>query len=167
MTDPEKEEAADASGPVAPAVEAPAPADEPSAPPVRSRGPEYEFSDQQNELVGALATKMTFVGTMMIVFGVLLDVLGLVSITILHLAPTSGAAITNVVAGAALLCVGFWTRGAALGFQKIVDTEGSDVSNLMSALAELFRIYSLQRVLFLFTSALAVLGIVYYVLATP
>ena len=167
MTDVETTEAdVESSGPVAAAVE-PVPPDEPSAPSAK-RGPsEYEFSDRQNELVGALAGKMSFVGTMMIVFGILLDLGGLVSILLLHLAPTSGAALTNVIAGAALLCVGFWTRGAAVHFQRIVDTEGSDVSNLMTALEELFRIYSLQRVLFLFTSVLAVLAIVIHVISTP
>lgn len=126
---------------------------------------EYEFGAKQNELVAALAGRMTFVGTMMIVFGVLVDLIGLVSILVLHLAPTSGAALTNIVAGAALLCVGFWTRGAAESFQRIVDTQGNDVSNLMIALEELFRIYSLQRILFLFTSALAVGAVVLHLLA--
>ena len=167
MTELENERLADASGPVAPAVEAPVPDAEPTAPSVRRGGPEYEFSDKQNELVGALAAKMAFVGTTMIVFGILLDLGALVSIVALHLAPTSGAALTNVIAGAALFCVGFWTRGASVHFQRIVDTEGSDVSNLMTALEELFRIYSLQRVLFLFTSVLAVLATVIHFIAPP
>lgn len=177
MTEPEKEPAvsidSDASVPVAPAVEASVPDVAPSGPgsspalPVKRGAPEYEFTEKQNDLVGALAAKMTFVGTMMIVFGALLDLIGLVSILLLHHAPTSGVAVTNIVAGAALFCVGFWTRGAAVRFQQIVDTEGSDVTNLMSALEELFRIYSLQRVLFLFTSALAVVAIVGYIIATP
>lgn len=137
--------------------------------PARSLPPpkEYEFGEKQNELVGALAGRMAFVGAMMIVFGILLDVLGLIGILVLHLAPTSGGALTNIVAGATLLCVGFWTRGAAERFQRIVDTEGKDVSNLMIALEELFRIYSLQRILFIFTSALAVAAVLLHLLTAP
>lgn len=137
--------------------------------PVRSVPPpiEYEFGQKQNELVGALAGRMSFVGTMMIVFGVLLDVLGLISIFVLHIQETGAGALWNIIAGASLLAVGFWTRGAAERFQRIVDTEGKDVSNLMIALEELFRIYSLQRILFIFTSALAVGGTLLYLLTKP
>lgn len=156
----EKEETAKTEAKSAPELE---------SEPAKSLPPpqEYEFGQKQNELVGALAGRMAFVGTMMIVFGVLLDVLGLISIFVLHIQETGAGALWNIVAGASLLAVGFWTRGAAERFQRIVDTEGKDVSNLMIALEELFRIYSLQRYLFIFTSALAVGGTLLYLLTKP
>jgi len=52
------------------------------------------------------------------------------------------------------------TRRAASAFQKIVDTKGSDISHLMTALGELKKAYGLQRTLilivfFLFVAAVA------------
>jgi hypothetical protein len=55
--------------------------------------------------------------------------------------------------------VGIWLRGASKSIKAIATTEGSDISNLMTAMAELKKVYSLQRVLILV--ALGILAIAF------
>jgi len=105
---------------------------------------EYEFSPTQNEIIEDLARKMRFVGLMGIILG-LVSLLG--GVAGLFTAKEA-AGLTSVVQGLMLLVVGVWTRSAAGGFQTIVDTQGSDIANLMGALNHLRRIYSLQRIVF-------------------
>jgi hypothetical protein len=54
-----------------------------------------------------------------------------------------GIALSNAVNGLLYLLIGAWTRSAARSFKKIVDTQGSDISHLMEALASLNKMYSL------------------------
>ena len=41
------------------------------------------------------------------------------------------------------LLLGIWTRSAAASFQKIVDTQGNDIRNLMEGMGALHSMYSL------------------------
>ena len=54
-----------------------------------------------------------------------------------------GVAIFSAVNFLIYLLVGVWTREAAGSFRKIVDTQGNDMSHLMSALAALNKMYTL------------------------
>ena len=97
--------------------------------------PEYEFSPQQNEVFGGLASAMKFVGICLII------------VAILHgLAVTRGNA-GALVSGFIYFFIGIWTIGAAGSFRKIVDTQGRDITNLMAAITSLRSLYHLQRVL--------------------
>ena len=60
--------------------------------------------------------------------------------------------------GGLWVVVGWWLRGSAESFQRIVDTKGSDVSHLMRAVSELDRTYALQRLYFVIVGALCLLA---------
>ena len=69
-----------------------------------------------------------------------------------------GVAIFSGVTGLIFLLQGVWTRSSAGSFQKIVDTQGNDVSNLMNGLGSLNRMYSLLYTLLLLTLLLGLIG---------
>ena len=160
-----------------------------------SSSPQYEFTQEQNTLVGRLASTMRFVGAFSVAFGVvglLITVLVIVAIyrdrlpagwadkikeyqqaareklpedaraQVEQYTPDKlpannhlwGIAIYAGVTGVFFLLLGVWTRSAGGSFQKIVDTRGSDVTNLMSALASLQSMYGLLQLLLV----LALLG---------
>ena len=97
---------------------------------------EYEFSRSQNELIKHLADKMRFVAYFMIAAGVIGSLGGLVSLQ------RGGAA--NIISAVVYILIGVWTNSASSAFRRIVDTQGKDIENLMGALAELRKLYTLQ-----------------------
>lgn len=120
---------------------------------------EYEFNEIENGGFRDLASKMRFVGLMSVIFGVLLMVLGLATLL------TGGAGgVGSIVQGLFAMFVGIWTRSAAGAFQRIVDTEGNDIGNLMHAVGELRRIYGLQRVLLIIALVFFALGVILFFL---
>lgn len=139
------------------------------APNQGASGGEYEFSDADNHVIGDLASKMRFVGLMGIIFGVVLVLGGLAACA--GGSKTVGNGIGNFLQGILAILVGVWTRSAAGAFQRIVDTQGNDVFNLMAALTELRRIYGLQRILLIIVLALIVLliplGFLFFARASP
>lgn len=96
----------------------------------------YEFDQSQNSLIRDLAQKMRFVGYFLIALGVLLLIGGIISVR-------SGE-IGGIINGVIQILIGFWTHKAASSFQRIVDTQGSDITNLMGALGELRNLYNFQ-----------------------
>lgn len=96
----------------------------------------YEFDQTQNQLIRDLAQKMRFVSYFLIALGVLLVIDGIVSIR--------RGEIGGIISGVVQIVIGFWTSKAASSFQRIVDTQGSDMENLMGALGELRKLYTLQ-----------------------
>ena len=65
-----------------------------------------------------------------------------------------GVAIFCGVTGVFFLLQGVWTRSSAASFQKIVDTRGNDITNLMNAVGALRTMYGLLYLLL----AVALLG---------
>lgn len=102
----------------------------------------YEFSSSQNELIGDLAKKMNFVGILMMASGVISLIVGIITL----FAAFSGGAFdfSSIVNGVLLLLIGLWTRNAAQAFRRVVETTGTDIENLMGALGELRKLYTLQ-----------------------
>lgn len=96
----------------------------------------YEFDQTQNQLIRDLAQKMRFVSYFLIALGVLLVIDGIVSI--------AKGEIGGIITGVVQIFIGLWTRKAASSFQLIVDTQGSDMENLIGALGELRKLYTLQ-----------------------
>jgi hypothetical protein len=127
--------------------------------------PQYEFTENQNKVLSDLAAKMRLVGLFLVLVGlvsflltaaVLLfiwkdrlpaDVVAKIPEDAYKLLPPSnqlwGIAIYSGVAGLIFLLFGMWTRFAASGFQKIVDTKGHDIEHLMGAVGSLHSMYSL------------------------
>ena len=75
-----------------------------------------------------------------------------------------GVTIAFAVNGLIFLLMGVWTRSAAHHFQKIVDTQGHDISLLMQALGALNRMYTLIYTLIVlgFLAILIALGLYLY-----
>src|SRR5262249_34751629 len=75
-----------------------------------------------------------------------------------------GFVLNTAVVGLFYLLVGTWTRSAGGEFQKIVDTQGRDISHLMSALSSLHNMYALVYMLLVVTLMMGVvaLGLVLY-----
>ena len=96
----------------------------------------YEFDQTQNQLIRDLAQKMRFVSYFLIALGVLLVIAGIISIR--------RGEIGGIINGVVQILIGLWTSKAASSFQRIVDTQGSDMENLMGALGELRKLYTLQ-----------------------
>lgn len=144
----------------------------------------YEFSGDQNKVIGSLAGKMRFVGLFAVVLGVVYLILALLVVGAVYrdripadwksktkdylekareklpedvrkqadqysldnLPPNNhlwGIAISTGASGLFYLLLGVWTRSAGGAFQKIVDTRGSDIKNLMDGLGSLHHMYSL------------------------
>jgi len=134
---------------------------------------QFEFDDNQNRLIGDLARKMSLVGFVIVLFGALQMVHGVmtlwtsrnpdrivaaakdagVSATQLEaiervasgglLSPLAISAMSFALTGLLLVVVGVWTQQAATGFRGIVRTRGEDIRRLMAALAALHKKYSL------------------------
>ena len=126
----------------------------------------YEFDSPQEVVIRELAGTMQFVGTVSIVLAVVLWIIGIVTMFAGNL-----AGLGQVMQGVLLVFIGAWTRSAARSFQLVVDTKGSDIPNLMNALGELSRLYTLQRwlmilALVLFVGAF-VLGVAAALMLSP
>ncbi len=106
---------------------------------------EYEFSERHNRSFSALARRMLTVGGAQIVVGVVYVAIALLGLaTGQPLRAASGATI-----GVVILLIGVWTMQASRHVSEIVSTTGSDITHLMRAVAELTRLYSFQRLVFL------------------
>jgi hypothetical protein len=122
---------------------------------------EYEFSSSQNELIGDLAKKMTFVATLSIVVGIVVLIAGIITLIAAFVEPIRfPEAINALIQGIFFLLIGTWTRKAGLEFKRIVTTAGSDIENLMGALGELRKLYTLQYWLVILLLTFIILGIV-------
>lgn len=107
----------------------------------------YEFSQEQNVVVGGLAKKMKFVGIFGILIGVVYLLTGLINKTNL------GVGIVNII-------IGIWTINAARSFQLVVDTQGNDIKNLMDALGELKKLFNLQYWIYIIAIVIITLAVI-------
>lgn len=112
----------------------------------------YEFDQTQNQLFKDLAQKMRFVSYFLIALGVLLLVVGILNLT--------RGGFGSIINGAVQVIIGYWTTRAAAAFQRIVTTEGSDIVNLMGALGELRKLYTLQYWLILIALIFSIVAII-------
>ena len=137
--------------------------------------PQYEFTADQNSLIGSLGSKMKGVGAFFIIVGVLhLLVTGLIIAAIyrnnlppdvmanvpaevkakLETLPPQhhlwGFAANAGISSLLYLCLGGWTRGAGASFRKISATENNDISHLMNGLGSLNSMYGLIYTLLVF-----------------
>jgi len=109
---------------------------------------QYEFSEKENILVGSLAKKMKFVGIFGIIFGILEILQGIFSDK------------TAIVQGLISIIIGIWTTKASESFQKIVDTQGNDISYLLGALDQLKKLFSLQYWTYLIGAIIIIITII-------
>ena len=115
----------------------------------------YEFDSSQEVVIRDLAGSMQFVGTVSIVVAVVMWLAGIATMFM-----GNPAGLAQIVQGVLMVFIGVWTRSSARSFQLVVDTKGSDIPNLMNALGELRRLYSLQKWLMIVMLVLFVLAFV-------
>jgi hypothetical protein len=117
---------------------------------------QFEFTGDQNQLIGSLGGKMRLVGLVMVIMGfctlfmaVLIAVGGQSEAKLKELPPATFWSIVGyyAIAGLFYLMLGSWTRSAGGSFQQIVSTRGQDIGRLMDALGSLHKIYSVIYVL--------------------
>jgi hypothetical protein len=94
---------------------------------------EYEFSEQESRLIARLARKMRFVGLFALAIGILVVGFGAIF-------GNAG----SIISGALYALIGIWTHRASVSFRHVADTRGRDISNLMHALHDLQRLYTVQ-----------------------
>ena len=115
----------------------------------------YEFNTSQNEIFRDLAKKMHFVGLLLLISGIISLIIGILvtfnlsSLQTEDISLSSG--INGILQGVFLLLIGIWTRKAAVSFSSIVKTTNNDIENLMSAMSELRKLYTLQYFLAIIT----------------
>ncbi|WP_421657012.1 DUF5362 family protein [Leptothermofonsia sp. ETS-13] len=112
----------------------------------------YEFNDSQNGLIKDLSQKMRFVGYFSMVVGILAIIGGLFAFT--------RGGLSSLIQGVIAIVIGLWTLNAANAFKLIVDTQGNDVENLMGALGELRKLYTLQYWLLIIAIIFIALGLI-------
>ena len=98
--------------------------------------PTYEFTQKQNNLLGALAVRMRLVGAGLLVVAGLLLVIAVFG-------RVDGPALLSVLA-VVLGFIGFWSMRSSAEIRSIVRTTGADIPHLMRALTELRKLYEVQ-----------------------
>jgi hypothetical protein len=141
----------------------------------------HEFTGEQNDLIGRLASKMSVVGLVSILFGVvyLLSAVLLLGFVFQDRLPAEvvskipdevrskvpstnylwGVIAQTLLAGVIFLLIGLWTRSSGSSFREIVATTGRDIAHLMSALSSLHKMYSLVYTLIIVTLIVVVVAI--------
>jgi hypothetical protein len=109
-------------------------------------GAAYEFTAAQNELLQNLSKKMRFIGGTLVVIALIYIAAGVFPFTRSAIPGWYGVVSIcgDFIAGALFLALGIFTIKAASSIRLIVETEGSDIKNLMDALAFLLRNYRIQ-----------------------
>ena len=95
---------------------------------------------------------MRFVSYFLIGLGILVAIGGLVLI--------ARGGLGNIIQGIVQIVIGVWTNKAASAFKQIVNTQGNDIENLMSALGELRKLYTLQYWLYIVALIFVAIGLV-------
>ena len=106
----------------------------------------YEFTDEENKVFHQLSSSMKFVGGVLVVLGVI----GLFEV----LQGDYGEVFDGVVQ----LVVGILTIIASKPIQKIVDTEGDDITHLMNAMKVLLKLYNIKK--YVYISVMVVIGLI-------
>jgi hypothetical protein len=125
------------------------------------QGTQYEFTPEQNETIRTVSSRMRWVGAFLIAIGVAAAVLGLLSLS------EGGIAIVTLVQAVIYILIGVWTTSAARSFALIVQTSGSDLSNLMNGFEALKKLYTLQFWLVIAGLVILVLGAIFGLFGEP
>lgn len=121
--------------------------------------PRYEFDANQNRLIADLASGLRIVGLVSLVFGIV-SIVGCVAVVseVIRSPRMIGAGVLLVVATLIYISLGWWLRRAGHSFEKIVRTTGRDIENLMGALNDLRKSFSLVRAIIIIYAVLIIIG---------
>ena len=133
----------------------------PDLPPIKEyKSQQYEFSDEHNRQISALADAMRVTSSLMLLAGLAFAVLAALTVTqVVNSGGNYGPALGLCAAALLCLCVGFWTGGAATSFRKIAETKNEDGWHLMNAVGSLRAMYGLLRTLIFGALVLTVVGL--------
>jgi hypothetical protein len=112
----------------------------------------YEFTEEQNRVIGSLASSMGWVSAIIVIVGLLQLVVGI--------AQVSKGGIAAIAQAAVYFVVGWLTHKASKEFREITTSEGNDVGHLMDALGALRVLYRIQVIVILVAVTLVFLAIV-------
>jgi uncharacterized membrane protein YvbJ len=112
----------------------------------------YEFTEEQNRVIGSLASSMGWVSAILVIFGLLQLVVGI--------AKVSKGGIAAIVQAVVLLVMAWLTHKASKEFREITTSEGNDMGHLMDALEALRKLYRIQVILIVVAVAVVFLAIV-------
>ena len=112
---------------------------------------EYEFSQEQQRIIGGVGSSMRIVGLVLLVVGGLCALIAVLS-------GNNGQSGTSLVGsgiqGMLALTIGTFTWNAGSAFRRIVSTQGNDLEHLMEAMGDLGSLYRLQLVVWVITMLL-------------
>lgn len=134
------------------------------APPVQPPAPQgqYEFTADQNVVIGKLASRMRLAGIVQVVFGAL-QLVGNCGMStgegsMKFSSTASPIYLVLIVAGALLIA-------ASVSFKRIVDTEGRDISHLMEALGRFSTSILVQLIAYIILGLLLLLALIFLIVA--
>ena len=113
---------------------------------------EYEFNQEENEVLARLAFTMKWTGVMVLIYTVLSAVHVIIVYAQVRLLFASlpfmfkfmvFSLAAQLVVSVGYFLVGIWTNRGGDAFRRVVDTKGNDLTHLMVALEQLRRVYSL------------------------
>lgn len=119
----------------------------------------HKFSRAEQDIIYELASKMKYVGIFNLIS---VGILGLIGLIMLFVKPIIGVIY--------LLCVipgvfmGIWTMDASNSFKMMIDIEGTEIIDLMSALDSLRKLYNLQFWMIVIAFGLCFLAIIIAIL---
>lgn len=119
----------------------------------------HKFSRAEQDIIYELASKMKYVGIFNLIS---VGILGLMGLIMLFVKPLIGVIY--------LLCVipgvfmGIWTMDASNSFKMMIDIEGTEIIDLMSALDSLRKLYNLQFWMIVIAFGLCFLAIIIAIL---
>ena len=108
---------------------------------------ESQLSEQDSEIIRDLAKKMLLVGTVWLIPGAIFLLLGASEFVLasLHMEWSRlPEATLHLVGGVVLIAIGKWTIRSAAAFDDALQTQGIARRQLMDALRNLQRLYSLK-----------------------
>ena len=111
----------------------------------------YEFTEEQNRVIGSLASSMGWMSAILVIVGILQLAAGIVQVA------RGGVAL---IIQAAVVLVGWLTHQASKEFREITTSEGNDLGHLMDALEALRKLYRIQVILILAAVVLVFLAVV-------
>jgi hypothetical protein len=138
----------------------------PAAAPPNYPGEPYEFSAEQNKVIGSLGNSMKWVALPAFVLGAM-TLMYLIIATVWAFRTgtfTDGQVIALLVyllvSFLLYFALGRWLMTASLGFRAVVETQGRDISFLMLALDNLRKLFDLLALFVKVFLVLAVIGLV-------
>jgi hypothetical protein len=109
---------------------------------------------------------MQFVSYFLILLGILDSLFGMFSL-IREFTLTHNGVGNLLIQGIVKILIGVWTGNASRSFKLIVETQGSDIENLMGALGELRKLYRLQYWLILIAVVFTAIALVVAMILNP